>query len=587
MPRNSNEQQWDNLNEIPGFTKSNHCKVCKRYVKSKRYHLPHTISFHLSEATQENIDTKYPFCCDECDYRCFQPVLMKTHIRVWHTGEKPYICPHGCGAFADHAGLSHHTDRKHGRDTPKRDVCEVEYQDDDEGDEQAPSAAQHDTVHGGPSRATRATRRFVPYAAPKKAKAAKKTRTRESLRSISPTSDAQPVQQKGVYYEAQPSPRQCHSSAATPDYPPVPPPAPTYASPAPVYNPPAPVYNPPAPSYIPPAPIYPPAAYSGDCNATYYNSYPAAAPNTTYASSSSFNQASPSSVNYASNSSDFSNLSDSFYSTTSSDSLYTSTESAVPQLSASDIKFAGFSCSSTARQTPACDATYATESPAFSNAQFDTLASAETTAFSPAQPYELPAPQVNALAPAELAADASWYYTEESSPYAASSSPYNTSSPLDNHTFDASPSENTWADYGFLASPETPVDFSFAQQSFDNLSQESWLSCSQESWLNCSQEFSLNCSQQSSFDLSQDLLLDLNPLDFADPKLGHLDRNFGDSFPVYTDAPYNAFPESDAQYNAFPGSGVQYNAFPEFGAQYDTEEIGRLLNEFVHPGAMA
>ena len=80
MPRNSNEQvgdgvisflgqgrathgtcvvqQWDNLDEIPGFTKSNHCKVCRKYVKSKRYHLPHTISFHLSEATQENIDTK-------------------------------------------------------------------------------------------------------------------------------------------------------------------------------------------------------------------------------------------------------------------------------------------------------------------------------------------------------------------------------------------------------------------------------------------------------------------------------------------------------------------------------------------------
>ncbi|KAL1722769.1 hypothetical protein EV715DRAFT_269923 [Schizophyllum commune] len=550
MPRNSNEQQWDNLNEIPGFTKSNHCKVCRKYVKSKRYHLPHTISFHLSEATQENIDTKYPFCCDECDYRCFQPVLMKTHIRVWHTGEKPYICPHGCGAFADHAGLKHHSDRKHGRVIPKRDVCEVEYQDDDEEDEQAPSAAQHDTVHGGPRRATR---RFVPYAAPKKAKAAKKTRAREDLRSISPTSDAQPVQQKGVYYEAQPSPRQCHSSAATPDYPPVPPPAPTYASPAPVYNPPAPVYNPPAPLYNPPAPIYPPAAYSGDCNATYYNGYPAAAPNTTYASSSSFNQASSSSVNYASNSSNFSNLSDSFYSTTSSDSFYNAVESTVRQLSASDIKFAGFSCSSTARQTPACNATYATEAPAFSNAQF------AANAFSPAQPYELPAPQVNALAPAELAADASWCYTEESSPYGVSSSPYNASSPLENHTFNASPSENTWADYGFLASPETPVDFGFAQQSFDDLSQESWLHCSQESWLNCSQES-----------------LDLNPIDFADPKLGHLDLSFGDPFPA-----------SDAPYNISPESGVQYNAFPESGAQYDPEEIGRLLGELIHPGAMA
>ncbi|KAL1682306.1 hypothetical protein EV122DRAFT_274418 [Schizophyllum commune] len=573
MPRNSNEQQWDNLDEIPGFTKSNHCKVCKRYVKSKRYHLPHTISFHLSEATQENIDTKYPFCCDECDYRCFQPVLLKTHIRVWHTGEKPYICPHGCGAFADHAGLKHHSDRKHGRVIPKRDVCEVEYQDDDEEDEQAPSAAQHDTVHGGPSRATRATRRFVPYAAPKKAKAAKKTRARESLRSISPTSDAQPVQQKGVYYEAQPSPRQCHSSAATPDYPPVPPPAPTYASPAPVYNPPAPVYNPPAPvynppapSYNPPAPIYPPAAYSGDCNATYYDSYPAAAPNTTYASSSSFNQASSSSVSYASNSSNFSNFSDSFYSTTSSDSFYTATEPAVSQLSASDIKFAGFSCSSTARQTSAYDATYATKAPAFSSAQFDALVTPQANAFPTARSYELPAPQVNALSPTELAADASWCYTEQSSPYDASSSPYgvssspyNASSPLENHTFNASPSENTWADYGFLASPETPVDFGFAQQSFDDLSQESWLHCSQESWLNCSQES-----------------LDLNPIDFADPKLGHLDLSFGDPFPA-----------SDAPYNISPESGVQYNAFPESGAQYDPEEIGRLLGELIHPGAMA
>ena len=71
-------------------------------------------------------------------------------------------------------------------------------------------------------------------------------------------------------------------------------------------------------------------------------------------------------------------------------------------------------------------------------------------------------------------------------------------------------------------------------------------------------------------------MLDLNSIDFADPKLGHLDVSFGDSFPV-----------SDVPYNTSSESGVQYNAFPQSGAQYDREEIGRLFNEFVHPVAMA
>ncbi|KAI5896819.1 uncharacterized protein SCHCODRAFT_02698168 [Schizophyllum commune H4-8] len=554
MPRNSNSKQWDNLNEIPGFTKSNHCKVCKKHVKNTRYHLRHTISFHLSEATQENIDIKYPCCCDECDYRCAQPVLLETHIRVWHTGEKPYICPHGCGAFADHGGFSHHMKRKHNRDTKKREVCEVEYQDDDEDDEQAqseaPSTAQQDTVHGGPSRATRATRRFVPYTAPKKAKATKKARAQDSPRSISPTYDAQPVQQKGVYYEAKPSPYQCHSSLATLDLPPVLPPAPTYTSPAPVYSP-------PTPSYSTPAPIYHPAAYSSDCNATYYGNYHAsAAPNTTYASSSSFDQPSSSVDQTSLDLNHIPASSNSFYSTTSSDSLYIAVDSTIPQLTASDIKFAGFS-SSAVEQTPAYDAYYGAGTPAFATARVDAVATAEANAFPTIQPYELPTPQVDAFSPAELANDASWYWTEESSthdasssPFNASSSPYNTSSSLDNLTFDTSPSETTWVDYEIIASPVTPVDFGFAQQSFDNLSQESWQSCSQESWLNCSQAS----------------LLDLDSIDFADTKTGYLDLTFGDSFPA-----------SDAPCNKFPWPAVQYNP----------EEIARLLNELVYTGAMA
>ncbi|KAI3998150.1 hypothetical protein K525DRAFT_152928, partial [Schizophyllum commune Loenen D] len=402
MPLMSTCMIFDHEEEIPGFV-DGCCLVCGKPVKTKRAQKSHSRTFHLRQDVWSNVVETRPFPCPDCPYRATQSGTLESHICAKHTHEQPHICE-VCGYATAHAASMSRHKKKHGGTNDDYD-----YEDEEDGREQpeAPHTVQRDTVCGGPDRATRSTKRYTPYTkqaanTPNKPKATKKVTSSEnyaqgSPRPLSPTYEAQPVQQKDVYDEVHPSQyeQNQHYNAPANSYPSTAPansynpnaPADSYYPPATsgIYPPvPSPTFNTPAPACNQQAPVYPPAAY-------YNNCAPASAPNTTYASASSFNQA-----------------------LSSSSSFHIAEDSSVPQLSASDIKFAGISF------------------PAGTNQQaiaYEVLPAAQVDAY--------PAVQTDALsAAAELEVNASWYYAEEFSPYNAqkfcpyntSSSPYDTSS---------------------------------------------------------------------------------------------------------------------------------------------------------------
>ncbi|RXG68529.1 Protein krueppel [Armadillidium vulgare] len=46
--------------------------------------------------------------CPYCEYKSTTPHNIKIHIRIRHTGEKPYACPHCCKRFTNNSTLSVH-----------------------------------------------------------------------------------------------------------------------------------------------------------------------------------------------------------------------------------------------------------------------------------------------------------------------------------------------------------------------------------------------------------------------------------------------------------------------------------------------
>ncbi|KAL1715377.1 hypothetical protein EV715DRAFT_266035 [Schizophyllum commune] len=538
---------FDHEADIPGFV-NDCCLVCGKPVKTKRAQKSHSRTFHLRQDVWSNVVETRPFPCPDCPYRAAQDITLRSHIWAKHTHEKPYVCKICGHATANAGGMTRHR-QKHGKTTERI------YEEDDASEREQPAAG-----HAGPSRATRSAKRYTPYTkqAAKKPKATKKAASsenyaQESPRPLSPTYEAQPVQQKDVYYEVHPSQYEQNQYCNTPanSYPSTAPansynpnaPADSYYPPATsgIYPPvPPPTYNTPAPACNQQAPVYLPAAY--------YNNYaPTTAPNTTYASSSSFNQAS-----------------------CSSSSFHVAEDSPVPQLTASDIKFAGISFPAGANQQVIA---------------YEVLPAAQDDAY--------PAVQTDAFsAAAELEVSASWYYAEECSPYNAQelssynaeesspydTSPYNTSSPVENVSFDAtasSPEES-----GFPATPTAPAAFDLAQQQFlDNAQQQSLLDLahqksSPEPMIDFSQnsmlDLSFDFSQESTFDFSvldstQQPHIDFSQLDLDFSTMSNLDPNFGD---------YS--PKSDA-----PRSSPQSNPPPT------QEELGRLFDEFIVAGPMA
>ncbi|KAL1752117.1 hypothetical protein FB107DRAFT_220643 [Schizophyllum commune] len=383
-----NKVTVDRVDDTPKFDSNNRCKACGTHCKTSRSQLEHAIGQHLSDATPENRALKRPFTCEHCGKGFAQKATMRSHINAKHTGEKPHRCEFpGCtAAAAYHSSMHRHMEACHGR-LPKnprkeregkktkkeRQSDEVEW--DGQGAnvnrqggasrtvEEAGHTDEANEGHAGPSRTTRSTRRAAPYFKPARIVPNKPLPTKtasyggaqqESPRPIHPTHGAQPVQQKGFYYETHPHQYQqaqtpqyqghynnpyqqgyYDKTATTSSYLPAPSeyapapvcsaPAPVYNSPAPAYNLSAPVHNSPAPLCNPSMPILPPSAY-GACHPS----------NATYASSSTSNYASASSS--------------SFYSTISLESFCSassSSSSTAPPLLASDIKFAGFSFSST------------------------------------------------------------------------------------------------------------------------------------------------------------------------------------------------------------------------------------------------
>ncbi|KAL1665828.1 hypothetical protein GGF50DRAFT_126141 [Schizophyllum commune] len=567
MPLMSTCMIFDHEEEIPGFV-DGCCLVCGKPVKTKRAQKSHSRTFHLRQDVWSNVVETRPFPCPDCPYRATQSGTLESHICAKHTHEQPHICE-VCGYATAHAASMSRHKKKHGGTNDDYD-----YEDEEDGREQpeAPHTVQRDTVCGGPDRATRSTKRYTPYTKqaankPNKPKATKKVTSSEnyaqgSPRPLSPTYEAQPVQQKDVYDEVHPSQyeQNQHYNAPANSYPSTAPansynpnaPADSYYPPVTsgIYPPvPSPTYNTPAPACNQQAPVYPPAAY--------YNNYaPATAPNTTYASASSFNQAS-----------------------SSSSSFHIAEDSSVPQLSASDIKFAGISFPAGANQQAIA---------------YEVLPAAQVDAY--------PAVQTDASsAAAELEVSASWYYAQESSPYNAqesspyNTSPYNTSSPLENLTFDATASSPE--EYGFPATPTAPAALNFAQEPLiEQTQQQSFVDVAQQqSLLDLAQQKSspepmIDFSQGSmldlSFDFSQESTLDFSMLDYTQgpyidftqvpyidfsqldldfSKMGDLDPNFGDYSPK-SDAPYS---------------------FPQSNPPPTKEELGRLFDEFIVVGPMA
>ncbi|KAI5894923.1 uncharacterized protein SCHCODRAFT_02618100 [Schizophyllum commune H4-8] len=371
----------DRLEDTPKFDHNNRCMACGTHCKSRRSQLAHAIGQHLSDATPENRALKWPFICAYCGKGFPQDATLRCHINAKHTGKKPYHCefPPCTEAAAYQSSMYRHMEAKHNwlpKNPRKERVGNAKNRKPEDAQENANGqdsasreAEEADAGRAGPTRTARPTRRAAPYFKPASQKAAHNvlnkpapivpniplpTKTasfagvQETPRLIHLTHGAQPVQQKDFYYETHPSQYRGYytnpyqqgyydNAAATASYLP----APSEYVPAPAHNPPAPTYNSTAPVCNQPMPIYPPGAYGAGYNnhdAAYNGIHPS---NTNHASSSGSNYASASSSSFYSTTS-----SDSFHTSSPSNSFYT-TSSTAPQLSASDIKFAGFSFSST------------------------------------------------------------------------------------------------------------------------------------------------------------------------------------------------------------------------------------------------
>ncbi|KAL1696512.1 hypothetical protein GGG16DRAFT_120778 [Schizophyllum commune] len=559
-----NKVTVDRVDDTPKFDSNNRCTACGTHCKTSRSQLEHAIGQHLSDATPENRALKRPFTCEHCGKGFAQKATMRSHINAKHTGEKPYRCefPHCTAAAAYPSSIHRHMEACHGRlpKNPRKERQGKKTQKERQSDavewdsqganisrqggssrtvEEAGHTDEANEGHAGPSRTTRSTRRAAPYFKPARivpnkplpTKTASYGGAQESPRPIHPTHGAQPVQQKGFYYETQPSQYQqaqtpqyrghynnpyqqgyYDNAATTSFYLPAPSeyaPAPVYSAPAPVYNSPAPVYdssapvhNSPAPPCNPSMPILPPSAYG-----TYHPS------NVTYASSSTSNYASASSSSFYSTMS-----SSSFYSTTAMDSFCSALppSSTAPPLLASDIKFAGFSFSST---------------------------NAAHAVFYPATSDSSCAAQVNGSSPHQAKALSPHQATVSSPPVA------DATSALDNTP---------------LSSQETLLDLNLSHDSFMDPSQDASMNLSQEQFLDFSQSSFMDPSQGSFMDPSQGSFMDPSQSSFMDPSQDFLfdfsqdtllDLTYADSFP-YFDAPCNSSQESDAAYNSASSSSA-------------------------------
>ncbi|KAL1676720.1 hypothetical protein EV122DRAFT_253119 [Schizophyllum commune] len=576
-----NKVTVDRVDDTPKFDSNNRCKACGTHCKTSRSQLEHAIGQHLSDATPENRALKRPFTCEHCGKGFAQKATMRSHINAKHTGEKPYRCefPSCTAAAAYPSSMHRHMEACHGRlpKNPRKEregkKTQKERQSDAvewdsqganinrQGDaprtvEEAGHTDEANEGHAGPSRTTRSTRRAAPYFKPARivpnkplpTKTASYGGAQETPRPIHPTHGAQPVQQKGFYYETQPSQYQqaqtpqyqghynnpyqqgyYDNAATTSFYLPAPSeyaPAPVYSAPAPVYNSPAPAYNllapvhnSPAPPCNPSMPIFPPSAYGA-----YHPS------NATYASSSASNYASASSSSFYSTMS-----SSSFYSTTAMDSFCSALppSSTASPLLASDIKFAGLSFSST-------NAAHAVFYPATS----DSSCAAQVNGSSH---------QANALSPHQA----------------------NVSSPLDACVSSPPVADATSALYNTpLSSQETLLDLSLSQDSFKDPSQDSFMNLSQEQFLDFSQSSFMDPSQGSFVDPSQRSFVDTSQGSFVNPSQDFLvdfsqdallDLTFADSFPQF-DAPCNSSQASDAVYNNTIEPGTMYHAAAESDA---------------------
>uniref|UniRef100_D8PZS0 C2H2-type domain-containing protein n=1 Tax=Schizophyllum commune (strain H4-8 / FGSC 9210) TaxID=578458 RepID=D8PZS0_SCHCM len=561
MPLMSTRMVYDHEEEIPQFVNAR-CQVCGKLVETKRAQKSHLRTAHLNQEIWSNVVRTRPFACPFCPYRAPQKITVETHICAIHLRTKPKVCKTCGDAFADPAGLSRHK-KKHGRTAVKSTNDE----DDDWEQPQAPQKVQRDSVRGG-SRATRSTKRYTPYTkqAVNKAKATKKATpsenfAAESPRPLSPTYEAQPIQQKDVYYEVHPSQRQqnrYYNAPATPYNPP----ATSYSPPATseIYPPvPPPTYDAFAPSYTQQAPVYPPAAY-------YNTNYAPDAPNTIYASTLSFNQVSSSSQASSSGSC--------LASASESSSLYIAEDPTIPQLRASDIQFAGFSFSAGRNDQPIA---------------YNVLPAAQADAFSAA---------------AELEVNASWYYAEDSSLYNAQESspynnqelsPYNISSPPENLTFDAVASSPE--DYGFPATPTTPAALEQAQQQALNPAQQQALDLAQ-------QQSSLDVAQTKSspepmIDFSRGSMLDVSFTSSNDPFLDTYNGPFVESYngpfvessndPLFDlpNDPYIDFSQFDLDFSKIGGLDLTFGGSVPQPDTHVTKEELRIFDELFVAGAMS
>ncbi|KAL1731147.1 hypothetical protein EV714DRAFT_209461 [Schizophyllum commune] len=566
-----NKVTVDRVDDTPKFDSNNRCKACGTHCKTSRSQLEHAIGQHLSDATPENRALKRPFTCEHCGKGFAQKATMRSHINAKHTGEKPYRCefPPCTAAAAYPSSMHRHMEACHGRlpKNPRKEREGKKTQKERQSDavewdsqganikrqggasrtvEEAGHTNEANEGHAGPSRTTRSTRRAAPYFKPARIVPNKPLPTKtasyggaqqESPRPIHPTHGAQPVQQKGFYYETQPAQYQqaqtpqyqghynnpyqqgyYDNAGATSSYLPAPSeyaPAPVYSAPAPVCNSPAPAYNlsapvhnSPAPLCNPSMPILPPSAYGA-----YHPS------NATYASSSTSNYASASSS--------------SFYSNTAKDSFCSTLppSSTAPPLLASDIKFAGLSFSSTT-------AAHAVFFPATSDSSY--------------------AAQVNGSPPHQA----------------------NVVSALDaslSSALDAS------------VSPALHQSLDFSRSSFMDPSQCSFMNPSQGSFMDPSQSSFMDPSQDFLFDFSQDTLLDLT---FAD-SFPQFDAPCNSS--QASDAAYNntikpgttnhTAADSHASHGTSPISGALSNPSPEPAAP--SSPYAQVFDEFICAEAMS
>ncbi len=82
------------------------CNLCERFFQGKQSYLIHMSSVHGAEK---------PYACDQCDFKAAIPLLLKSHKKKKHSGQRQKWMCELCGkSFLEHHLYTHHKGQEHG-----------------------------------------------------------------------------------------------------------------------------------------------------------------------------------------------------------------------------------------------------------------------------------------------------------------------------------------------------------------------------------------------------------------------------------------------------------------------------------------